>query len=151
MGRRRRTQVSLPPDRIGKATGSSGRARARILLTSGDEGTTEYIGSDLRDTGKVLARASQSLDFGKPTAVTLLAILHAVPDADDRYAIVAALMDAIPAGSYLAVSHGAWDLIDQEAPQGDGAMGPGRGRDGVAERKNGSGFDEFVGRHVDFG
>jgi hypothetical protein len=92
-------------------------AHARALLTSGGEGATEYIDSDLRDTERILARASQLLDFGKPVAVTLLAILHAVPDADDPYAIVAALTDAVPSGSYLAVSHGAWDLIDQEALQ----------------------------------
>ena len=38
-------------------------------------------------------------------AVTLLAILHAIPDSDDPHAIVARLMDAVPPGSYLALSH----------------------------------------------
>jgi hypothetical protein len=37
-------------------------------------------------------------------AVTLLAILHTIPDADDPHAIVARLMDAVPAGSYLVLS-----------------------------------------------
>ena len=38
-------------------------------------------------------------------AVTLVAILHAIPDSDDPHAIVARVMDAVPAGSYLALSH----------------------------------------------
>jgi hypothetical protein len=93
-------------------------AHARALLTSGDAGATEYINSDLRDTGAILSQAARLLDFTKPVAVTLLAILHAIPDADDPYAIVATLMDAAPSGSYLAITHGASDLIDPEALQG---------------------------------
>jgi hypothetical protein len=68
---------------------------------------------DLRDTARILAQAGQLLDLAKPVAVTLLTVLHAIPDDDDPYAIVATLMDAVPAGSYLAISHGASDLTDQ--------------------------------------
>jgi hypothetical protein len=93
-------------------------AHARALLTSGDAGATEYIDSDLRDTGAILSQAARLLDFTKPVAVTLLAILHAIPDADDPYAIVATLMDAVPSGSYLVITHGASDLIDPEALRG---------------------------------
>jgi S-adenosyl methyltransferase len=80
-------------------------AHARALLTSGEAGATEYIDSDLREVGTILEQASQLLDFTKPVAVTLVAILHAIPDADDPHAIVARLMDAVPSGSYLALSH----------------------------------------------
>ncbi|HTR94075.1 MAG TPA: SAM-dependent methyltransferase [Trebonia sp.] len=41
----------------------------------------------------------------QPVAVTLVAILHAIPDCDDPHAIVAQVMDAVPSGSYLALSH----------------------------------------------
>ena len=80
-------------------------AHARALLTSSDAGATEYIDSDLRDTSTILEQAGRLLDFSKPVAVTLVAILHAIPDADDPHAIVARLMDAVPKGSYLALSH----------------------------------------------
>jgi hypothetical protein len=80
-------------------------AHARALLTSSDAGATEYIDSDLRDTGTILQQARQVLDFTQPVAVTLVAILHAIPDADDPHAIVAQVMDAVPSGSYLALSH----------------------------------------------
>jgi hypothetical protein len=80
-------------------------AHARALLTSSDAGAPEYIDSDLRDTSTILEQAGRLLDFTKPVAVTLVAILHAIPDADDPHAIAARLMDAVPSGSYLAISH----------------------------------------------
>jgi len=80
-------------------------AHARALLTSSEAGATEYIDADLRDTDTILSRASRLLDFTQPVAVTMLFILHAIPDEDDPHAIVARLMDTVPSGSYLAISH----------------------------------------------
>jgi hypothetical protein len=93
-------------------------AHARALLTSHQAGATEYVDADLRDTGTILAQAARLLDFAKPVAVTLLMILHVIPDSDDPYAIVAKVMDALPSGSYLAVSHLGSELLHQEAKQG---------------------------------
>jgi S-adenosyl methyltransferase len=93
-------------------------AHARALLTSSAEGATEYIDADLRDTGTILSQAARLLDFTKPVAISLLAILHVIPDSDDPYAIVAGLMDAVPSGSYLAISHAGSDLLRAEAQAG---------------------------------
>jgi hypothetical protein len=93
-------------------------AHARALLTSSGAGATEYIDADLRDTDAILARAAELLDFTRPVAVTLLAILHAIPDSDDPYAIVAKLLDAVPSGSYLAISAAGSDLLGPERQQG---------------------------------
>jgi hypothetical protein len=92
-------------------------AHARALLTSTEAGATEYIHADLRDTSTILAQAAQVLDFTQPVAVTLLAILHVIPDTDNPHAIVATLMDAVPAGSYLVVSHMGSDLIPAQTQQ----------------------------------
>jgi len=89
-------------------------AHARALLDSSEAGATEYIEADLRDTATILAQAADLLDFSKPVAVTMLALLHAIPDSDDPYGIVATLMAAVPSGSYLAISLGASDLVKQE-------------------------------------
>jgi len=89
-------------------------AHARALLTSHEAGATEYIDADLRDTDTILERAAQLLDFTKPVAVTLLAIVHVIPDSDDPHAIVGKVMDAVPAGSHLAISHAGADLFDEE-------------------------------------
>jgi hypothetical protein len=51
-------------------------------------------------------------------AVTLLMLLHVIPDSEDPHAIVAKLMDALPSGSYLAVSHLGAELLGQEAREG---------------------------------
>jgi S-adenosyl methyltransferase len=96
-------------------------AHARALLTSSESGATEYIDADVRDTGKILDQASQLLDFTQPVAITLLALLHAVPDADKPYDIVATLLDAVPSGSYLVISHAGSDLLD--ADKHDSLMG----------------------------
>ncbi|MGH3250192.1 MAG: SAM-dependent methyltransferase, partial [Trebonia sp.] len=93
-------------------------AHARALLTSNTAGATEYIDADLRDTDTILEQAGQLLDFTKPVAVTMLTILHAIPDSDDPHAIVAELLDAVPSGSYLIVSHWGADFLSQEKRDG---------------------------------
>jgi SAM-dependent methyltransferase len=85
-------------------------AHARALLTSGPHGVTSYLDADLRDTERVLSAAAEVLDFSRPVAVMLMAILQHVDNAENPYAIVAALLDALPAGSYLALSHPASDI-----------------------------------------
>ncbi|MFI5081123.1 MAG: SAM-dependent methyltransferase [Streptosporangiales bacterium] len=88
-------------------------AHARALLTSDPGGATDYIDADLRNTGAILAQAAWTLDFARPVAVMLVGILQCIPDEDDPRAIVAALMDAVPPGSYLAISHPAADVHAQ--------------------------------------
>jgi hypothetical protein len=87
---------------------------ARTLLASTDEGLVNYLDADLRDTGKILEQATRTLDFSRPVAVMLIAILHAIEDADDPYQIVATLMDAIPPGSFLVLSHVASDIDPEQ-------------------------------------
>jgi hypothetical protein len=89
-------------------------AHARALLTSDPKGATDYIEADARDTRKILTAAARTLDFSQPVAVMLLGILLFIPDEDDPWAITARLMDAVPGGSYLAISHGASDIQAQD-------------------------------------
>ncbi len=93
-------------------------AHARALLISRGAGATDYIDADLRDTEAILGQASRLLDFSQPVAVTMLMILHVIPDTEDPYAMVARVMDALPAGSFLAASHLGAELLGQEATQG---------------------------------
>jgi hypothetical protein len=85
-------------------------SHAQALLTSTREGATAYLDADLRDTEAIVRAASATLDFGQPVALMLLIILHLIPDADDPYGIVARLMEAVPAGSYLVLGHPASDI-----------------------------------------
>ena len=83
---------------------------ARALLASHPKGATAYLDCDLRDPDTILKTAAGTLDFTRPVAVLLLATLQLIPDADDPHRIVARLLDGMPSGSYLAVSHPAKDI-----------------------------------------
>jgi O-methyltransferase involved in polyketide biosynthesis len=85
-------------------------SHAEALLTSSPEGKTDYLQADLRDTDTILAGAARTLDFARPVAVLLIAVLHFIPDPDDPYQIVARLIDAVPSGSYLVMAHAASDI-----------------------------------------
>jgi hypothetical protein len=88
----------------------------RALLTSSPAGATAYVDADLRDTDKILGDPDvrHTLDFSRPVALMLVAIMHFIPDDDDPYGIVARLVDALPAGSYLVVSHATGDFWTPE-------------------------------------
>ena len=91
---------------------------ARALLSSSPEGATAYIDADLRATAAIVERAAGVLDFGQPVAVMLLGILQGIPDQEDPGAIVGRLMDAVPPGSYLAISQIASDVAADEVAEG---------------------------------
>jgi hypothetical protein len=83
-------------------------AHARALLTSSPEGRTAYIHADLRDPESILASSTvrEVLDFSQPIALILVAILHFIPDEAGPAQILATLLEALPAGSYLVATHG---------------------------------------------
>jgi O-methyltransferase involved in polyketide biosynthesis len=92
-------------------------SHAQALLTSTPEGQTDYIQADLRDTDTILRGAAHALDLTRPVAVLLIAVLHFIPDADDPYAAVARLMDAVPSGSYLVMAHAASDITPEASAE----------------------------------
>ena len=85
-------------------------AHARALLTSSQEGATAYLDADLRDTGKILGQAADTLDFTRPVAVMLIAVLHYIPDLAEARDIVARLLAAAAPGSFVVISHAGSDL-----------------------------------------
>jgi S-adenosyl methyltransferase len=98
---------------------------ARAPLTSSPEGATAYIDADLREPDKILQdpAVQDTLDFAQPIALMLLAILHFLPDGADPYAIVGRLVDALPAGSYLVLSHSTFDPLDARTAERLAAVG----------------------------
>jgi hypothetical protein len=85
---------------------------SRALL-AGDN--TAAIRADLREPDVLLGHAElrELIDFDQPIALLLLAILHFFDDDQDPYGIVARFRDALPAGSYLAISHGTRDIPER--------------------------------------
>jgi hypothetical protein len=91
-------------------------AHARALLTSSAEGMTAYIDADVRDPEKILTDPAvlETLDFTRPIALLLVAILHFVEDHEDPWGIVRRLVEALPPGSFLVLSHATFDPLDPE-------------------------------------
>lgn len=79
---------------------------AQALLTSTPEGACAYLDADVRDPERILEEATKTLDFSKPIALTMLGILGQIPDSDEPEAVVGRFLDALPPGSYLALSDG---------------------------------------------
>jgi hypothetical protein len=81
-------------------------AHSRALLGDDPVGTTAYVHADLRDPDTILAAAAEVLDLTQPVAVLMIAILHFITDKDRPRELVERYLDVVPAGSYLAATHG---------------------------------------------
>jgi hypothetical protein len=76
---------------------------------------TSIVLADLRDPRAILEHPDvrRVIDFDQPVALLLVAILHFLKPADHPEQIVATLRDALPAGSYLVLSHATGDIADR--------------------------------------
>jgi hypothetical protein len=85
-------------------------AHSRALKTGGK---TAVIEADLRNPASILdhPRTRALIDFGQPLAVLLVAVLHFIGGADDPYALVGSICEALQPGSYLVVSHATGGML----------------------------------------
>ena len=92
---------------------------ARALMTSHPAGTTAFIQADLRDPQTILTdpALAATLDLRRPVALMLVAVLMYFRDEEDPCGMVAPLVDALPSGSYVVVTHPTADF-DPEAMAG---------------------------------
>jgi SAM-dependent methyltransferase len=102
-------------------------AHARALLTSTREGKTAYVSADLRDAGKIVAEATQTLDFGQPVALMFLMTLQYIPDSDDPHAIARQYLDALAPGSFLVLSDTIIENDDKVLGESERRMNEGMG------------------------
>jgi hypothetical protein len=88
-------------------------AHARALLTSTEQGRTAYLDADLREPEVILhdPTLGATLDLTQPVGLIMVAILHFIRDEYDPYRVVARLVEAMPAGSYLVLSHVTYDFL----------------------------------------
>jgi SAM-dependent methyltransferase len=89
-------------------------AHSRALKTGGN---TRVIEADLRQPQAILDHPGTRtlIDFTRPLAVLLVAVLHFISNDDRPHAIVNVIRDALLPGSYLVVSHVSGDLRRQAA------------------------------------
>jgi hypothetical protein len=90
-------------------------AHAAALLRGTPEGVTEYQQADVRDPATIVEGAKKSLDFTRPVALSLVALLHFVSDEDGAHELVGSLLSELPAGSYLMMTHATADFTPDES------------------------------------
>ena len=91
-------------------------SHARALMTSDPAGATAFIGADLHEPDEILGDPAlrRTLDLDEPVALMLIAILMYIRDEADPRGLVSALMDALPSGSYLTITHPTADFSPDE-------------------------------------
>jgi len=93
----------------------------------------EAIRADLTDPESILGSdaARRLIDFDRPVAMLLVAVLHFVPDDTEPYRAVARYVEAMAPGSYLVLSHAVERVSDSANAVGklyDRSANPGVGR-----------------------
>ncbi|MGW7492389.1 SAM-dependent methyltransferase [Streptomyces sp. NPDC054786] len=78
-------------------------AGARLTNTE----RTGFVLGDVRDPRAVLDHPTvrELIDFDRPVALLLVAVLHFIQDDEDPAGLIAALAEGLPAGSHLVLSH----------------------------------------------
>jgi hypothetical protein len=90
-------------------------AHGNALLATPDQSVV--VQADIRRPDELLANPviRGHLDFDRPVAVLLLAIMHFVTDEDGPAAVAAALRDALAPGSYLVLTAICQELLPDKA------------------------------------
>jgi S-adenosyl methyltransferase len=90
---------------------------SNLILADNDRAVA--IQEDFRNIDAILAHPETraTLNFDEPIGLNLVAVLHAVGDADDPYGTVARLVDLIRPGSYVAISHATADSRPEAAEE----------------------------------
>jgi hypothetical protein len=72
-----------------------------------EDRTTSVICADLRDPQTILKNPDVQalIDFTEPAGLLLTAVLMFVSDSSDPWALIGQYLDALPSGSYMALSH----------------------------------------------
>ncbi|MFE0462309.1 SAM-dependent methyltransferase [Kitasatospora sp. NPDC058965] len=89
---------------------------ARAIFSSHPAGRTDYVLGDLRRPSEILTHPvfERIIDRDRPIGLLLVAVLMLFEDAEDPWAMVRTLVDALPSGSYLALTHPSGDFAPAE-------------------------------------
>ncbi|MFF2955013.1 SAM-dependent methyltransferase [Kitasatospora sp. NPDC057965] len=85
---------------------------AQALLRGTEQGVTAYVQADVREPGALLDSAREVLDFTRPIALSMNALLHFVPS--EAHRITEGLKEQLPGGSALVISHLTQDFAAEE-------------------------------------
>lgn len=88
---------------------------ADALLNSSPQGSTAYVEADVNKPRSLLRapQVARLLDTDEPVALSLNALLHFVGDQASPREVLVALVDSLPHGSYVSLSHCTPDFAPQ--------------------------------------
>ncbi len=89
-------------------------ADATDLLRGTGDGVTGNLQAAVREPDAMLDGAKKILDFGRPLALSLIALFHFVPDEDGAHELVRRLLSEPPSGSHLVAGHATADSTSEE-------------------------------------
>lgn len=80
--------------------------QSRLILAE-DSAAATVLCADIRDPDRILRhpRVRRLLEAGLPVAVLFGWVLECIPDEEDPWSLVRGVVDRLPPGSYLVVSH----------------------------------------------
>jgi hypothetical protein len=95
-------------------------AHARARLGAHPAGASVYLDADIRRPDEILCHPDvrQTLDFSRPVALLVVAVLHFVPDRDRPYDVMSRLISELPSGSYVVLSHATSDFMPPSIASG---------------------------------
>lgn len=101
-------------------------AHGRAILA--DSSTTVVITADMANSDEILAQAElrELIDFSEPVGILYFSVLHCLSDADDPKGALWTMIDAVPSGSHLAVSHLVSDDVEAGESFTQGMLAAGR-------------------------
>ncbi|MBN3928132.1 SAM-dependent methyltransferase [Streptomyces verrucosisporus] len=124
---------------------------AQALLRSTPEGRTAYLHADATDPDSILNHPEihEILDLSRPVGLSLNALLHYIGDENGPHEIVARLVDAMPSGSYLTLTHctpdldpETWERLSSLSMSGSAASAKARTREEILRFFDGLEFVE---------
>ncbi|MCR3748083.1 SAM-dependent methyltransferase [Lentzea californiensis] len=90
-------------------------AHGELIIAGNDR--VGVLQADMRDPDSILnsGEVNRLLDFGQPIGLLMLFMVHWVPDEADPQSLLKRYREALPSGSYLAISHMAGDHVNDDA------------------------------------
>lgn len=85
---------------------------------------TAYVDADVREPERIIELAAHVIDFDRPVALSLIALLHFIGDGDEggggegAYELVERLTERLPAGSCLVLSQLTGDFDPESVEKG---------------------------------
>ena len=82
-------------------------AHNRALIVGTHQGSVAHIEADIRDPDAILNNSAmtKTLDLTKPVLLVVAAVLHFLSETDNPYGCLVKLVDGLPSGSYIVLTH----------------------------------------------